>query len=43
MILAVIGCALAGGLAACGKRGDPILDPGKENRFPRTYPGPSAP
>jgi hypothetical protein len=36
-ILALVGCTLAG----CGKRADPTLDPGKENRFPRTYPAPS--
>jgi hypothetical protein len=37
----VIGLGLAAGLAGCGKRGDPRLDPGKENRFPRSYPTPN--
>jgi predicted small lipoprotein YifL len=32
----------AGILAACGKRGDLELSPGKKAQYPRTYPEPSS-
>lgn len=32
--------ALAGGLAACGKRGNPEPPPGVKSDFPRVYPNP---
>lgn len=37
----MLALALAGGLAACGKRGDPEPPPGKKDEFPRTYPDPT--
>ena len=41
--LALVALALAGGLAACGKRGDPKPPKGREAEFtyPQVYPKPS--
>ncbi len=37
----VLALALAGTLAACGKRGPVEPPPGSKDTFPRTYPDPS--
>jgi predicted small lipoprotein YifL len=34
----IVAMALAGSLAACGKKGSPEPPPGKESTYPKPYP-----